>query len=323
MRQLIAYGMSALVIAIVAYAFAPRNPASMAATTLHVDRVQINDMVAIEHKLVAVGERGTILLSSDNALSWLPASVSPQRDITLTGVAALGSGVMLAVGHDGWLLRSEDGGNSWTEVAHDEEQGEPLLGVWSVDGQRAFAFGSFGKYYESADAGLTWNAREVNPDGYHLNGMDGGSDGRQMLVGEQGLVMRSLDGGEHWETLPSFYSGSFFGVARLSATRWVVYGMRGNVFVTDDFGQQWQHLKLEHGNPLYGHVRLPEGQGLVLVGADSTLVRLDEQGQLIESTRRKGLGTLTSVAAPSARLVLVGGEHGVSQGDQSRLAVSK
>lgn len=321
MRQMIAYGMSILVIGVVAYAFAPRHSAPMAETTLNVDRVQINDMVAIENKLVAVGERGTILLSSDNALSWQPASVSPQRAITLTGVAAVGSRVMLAVGHDGWLLRSEDGGSSWTEVALDEELGEPLLGVWSVDGQRAFAFGSFGKYYESTDAGLTWSAREVNPQGYHLNGMDGGVDGRQMLVGEQGLVMRSLDSGEHWETLTPFYGGSFFGVARLSASHWVVYGMRGNVFVTDDFGQHWQHLKLEHTNPLYGHVRLPQGQGLVLVGADSALVRLDEQGNLIESTQRKGLGTLTSAAAPNARLVLVGGERGVSQGDESRLAV--
>lgn len=321
MRQVIAYGMSVLVVATVAYAFAPRNPAPMADTTLHVDRVQINDMVAVEHQLVAVGERGTILLSSDNALSWQAARVSPQRAITLTGVTALGPRIMLAVGHDGWLLRSEDGGRSWNEVAHDDQQGEPLLGVWSADGQRAFAFGSFGKYYQSADAGLTWSAREVSPEGYHLNGMDGGDDGRQMMVGEQGLVMRSLDSGESWQTLASFYTGSLFGVARLSASRWVVYGMRGNVFLTDDFGEQWQQIKLEHAQPLYGHVRLAEGQGLVLVGAGSTLVHLDGQGRLIESTRRSGLGTLTSAAAPNARVVLVGGERGVSQGDESRLAV--
>lgn len=320
MRQLIGYAMSFLVVATLAYAFTPRDPLPLPATTLHADRVQINDLLAQDHRLLAVGERGTILFSTDNALSWQSANVVPQRSITLTGVTALNSHILIAVGHDGWLLRSEDGGLNWQEVTHDEALGEPLLGVWSPGGERVVVFGSYGKFFESVDAGLSWRSREVSVEGFHLNGMDGGPDGREMLVGEQGLVMRSSDSGQNWETVPQFYNGSLFGVARLSDERWVVYGMRGHMFVTHDFGQSWQQIDLNHSNSLYGHVVLPDGSGLVLVGADSSLVRLDAQLRLLDSSRRNGLGTLTSAAALNQRLILVGGERGVSQGANDSLA---
>ncbi|TDF85965.1 YCF48-related protein [Pseudomonas sp. H9] len=319
MRQLIGYAMSALVMVTVGYAFAPRSPAPLAETRLHADRVQINDMLVNDRQLVAVGERGTILTSADHGLSWQSAVVEPQRAISLTGVTALSDQVLLAVGHDGWILRSEDAGANWHEVGYDAESGEPLLGVWSADGHKVAAFGSYGRFFESDDGGRSWTPREVNPDGLHLNGMDGDVDGRRMLVGEQGLVMRSNDDGATWENLTPFYNGSLFGVVRLSDENWLVYGMRGHVFRTDDFGRSWQRVGLDHHNPLYGHVLLPDG-GLVLVGADSSVVHLDASGKLLDSSRRSGLGTLTSAAAPSQRLVLFGGERGVFQGADEHLA---
>jgi photosystem II stability/assembly factor-like uncharacterized protein len=323
MRQLVGYAMSALVIAAVAYAFAPRSPEPLAATQLHADRVQVNDMLVSGAKLVAVGERGTILTSADQGLSWDEAKVEPQRAITLTGVTALNDKDFVAVGHDGWKLRSTDGGANWTEVGYESEQGEPILGVWTRNGKDVRAFGSYGKYFESSDAGLTWTVRELEADGLHLNGLDGGDSGRQLLVGEQGLVLRSTDHGQSWERLPAFYSGSLFGVARLNDQVWVAYGMRGHVFRTRDFGQSWQQIELNHHHPLYGHVLLPETGGVVIVGAGSTLVHLDGAANLHDTSRRNGLGTLTSAVALGKKALLVGGEKGVYQGATERLAAGQ
>ncbi|NBA98648.1 YCF48-related protein [Pseudomonas sp. R5(2019)] len=322
MRQLTGYAMSAIIMLTVAYAFAPRSPAPLAATVLHTDRLQINDLLANDQQLVAVGERGSILLSDDDGLSWQQAHVPQPSDVTLTGVVGLSSQVLLAVGDDGWILRSQDAGKNWQRVRYDAELAEPLLGVWAGDEQRVVAFGSNGKYLESSNGGLDWSPREVSLDGLHLNGMDGGDDGRQMLVGEQGLVMRSVDRGLSWEGLPAFYNGSLFGVARLSAERWVVYGMRGHLFVTQDFGLSWKQIELGNNLPLFGHVRLPDNAGLVIVGADSTLVRLDAQGALQGSTRRPGLGTLTSAAVVDGRNVLVAGERGVLQSAPGNLVAA-
>lgn len=320
MRQLIGYAMSAIILVAVAFSFAPRNPTPMAATQLHADRVQINDLQVNGQRLVAVGERGTILLSGDNGLSWQRAEVAGEREATLTGVIVLSPSVLLAVGHDGWILRSQDGGQRWQEVRYDAELAEPLLGVWSADGQRVVAYGSYGKFLESSDGGEHWTTREMPGEGAHFNGMDGGRDGRQMIVGEQGLILRSQDGGHEWQSLTPFYNGSLFGVVRLSAERWLAYGMRGQVFRSEDFGEHWTRIDVASSQPLYGHALLPEGAGLVLVGAGSSLIRLDAEGRLLDSSRRAGLGTLTSAAVLNARHLLVAGERGVFQGADSGLA---
>jgi photosystem II stability/assembly factor-like uncharacterized protein len=181
------------------------------------------------------------------------------------------------------------------------------------------AFGSFGKFYQSSDAGQTWTPQVLDIDSAHLNSMAGGDDGRRMLVGEQGLVLRTADGGQHWQTLPAFYSGSLFGIVRLSANNWVTYGMRGHVYVSHDFGDSWSQIDVGNQLPLYGHVLLPDHSGLVIVGAGSSVVRLDAQGALVGVARLAGLGTLTSATMVGSRL-LVGGERGVLQGSGGSVA---
>ena len=323
MRQLIAYAMSAVVAATAVYAFSHRTPPPLPPTELRTDRLLINDTAVDGHRVVAVGEQGVILTSDDLGDTWQQASIDQRRGSALTGVAALSAERLVAVGHDGWILRSEDGGKSWQEVQIDSELAEPLLGVWAGDAEHVVAYGSYGKFFVSSDGGRSWQSRELPVDGHHLNGMDGGADGRQMLVGEQGTVLRSADGGQNWEALPAFYKGSLFGVARLSAERWLAYGMRGHVFVTADFGQNWTQVPLGHAAPLYGHDMLPGRSGVLVVGAGGMVMRFDSEGRLADSVHLEGLGTLTSIAALDARALGGGGERGVFKSFRSGVAAVK
>ena len=319
MRSIIGYLVCLIVAVTIAFTFSPRHASDVASAQLRPDRLQINGMLYLDKRVVAVGERGNILLSDDQGGSWQPATVKPQRDLTLTALVALPDKSLLAVGHDGWIVRSEDEGANWSEVRFDGEIAEPLLGIWSAGGNRVMTFGSFGKFYQSDDDGLTWQAQPIEVDSAHLNGMDGGADGRRMVVGEQGLVLRSDDAGRNWKKLEPFYNGSLFGVVRLSPDRWVAYGMRGHVFVSQDFGQTWEPVKVGNQLPLYGHVLLPNDGGLLIVGAGSSVVRLDGKGELVSATRLPGLGTLTSAVMVGSRL-LVGGERGVFQGTDGGVA---
>lgn len=318
--KLIAYFVCITVAAIVALAFTPRGALDIAQTTLNTERMQINGLLNLGTRQVAVGERGTILISDDRGRSWQQATVEPQRQISLTALTALNPEQLVAVGQDSLILRSNDAGSSWQEVHFDPAAGEPLLGAWAAGGKQVVVFGSYGKFYQSDDAGRSWRAVALEVDRAHLNALDGGSDGRRMLVGEQGLVMRSADNGQHWQQLPAFYNGSLFGVVRLSAQRWVTYGMRGNVFVTDNFGEQWQAIKVGNTQPLYGHVVLPDHSGVLIVGGGSSMVRLDAEGRLIGSTRQPGLGTLTSAIVVGTDQLLVAGERGVFQGNGNSVA---
>lgn len=319
MRSVVGYLVCLVVALTIAFTFTPKPGPLDADVALRSDRVQINGLLNLGPRVVAIGERGSILLSDDQGVSWRQADVKPQRDVALTAVVALDGQRLLAVGHDGWILRSDDGGSHWQEVRHDDQLGEPLLGIWSAGGDQVLAYGSFGKFYQSDDAGANWHKLVLEVDSAHLNSMDGASDGRRMLVGEQGLVLRTTDAGLHWQTLPAFYSGSLFGIVRLSADHWVTYGMRGHVFVSRDFGDNWTQVKVGNQLPLYGHVLLPDHSGLLIVGAGSSLVRLDAQGGLVGVGRLPGLGTLTSAVLVGERL-LVGGERGVFQGSSGSVA---
>lgn len=319
MRSVIGYLVCLMVAVTIGFTFFPKPSPQTELLATRPDRVQINGLLNLNGRVVAVGERGSILLSDDQGVSWQPASVPTQRDATLTAVIALDEKRLLAVGHDEWILRSMDAGNSWQEVRFDGDLGEPLLGIWSGGGDKVMAFGSFGKFYQSDNGGQTWAAQTLDIDSAHLNSMAGGSDGRRMLVGEQGLVLRTADSGKHWQTLPAFYSGSLFGIVRLSADNWVTYGMRGHVFVSHDFGNSWAQINVGNQLPLYGHVVLPDHSGLVIVGAGSSVVRLSAQGALVSVGRLAGLGTLTSATMVGSRL-LVGGERGVLQGTSGSVA---
>ncbi|VVP86741.1 Ycf48-like protein [Pseudomonas fluorescens] len=319
MRSVIGYLVCLVVALTIGYTFSPKTPPQTEVLATRPDRVQINGLLNLGARVVAVGERGSILLSDDQGVSWQPASVTPQREATLTALVALDAKRLLAVGHDGLILRSTDAGSHWQEIRYDSDLGEPLLGIWSGGGDNVMAFGSFGKFYQSLDGGQTWTPQTLDIDSAHLNSMAGGDYGRRMLVGEQGLVLRTTDGGQHWQTLPAFYSGSLFGIVRLSADNWVTYGMRGHVFVSHDFGDSWTPINVGNQLPLYGHALLPDHSGLVIVGAGSSVVRLDAQGALVGVGRLAGLGTLTSATMIGSRL-LVGGERGVLQGSGGSVA---
>jgi photosystem II stability/assembly factor-like uncharacterized protein len=62
-------------------------------------------------RLVAVGERGTVLLSDDHGQQWRQAAVPVQ--VTLTCVAFADERHGWAAGHLGTILHSDDGGQTW------------------------------------------------------------------------------------------------------------------------------------------------------------------------------------------------------------------
>lgn len=319
MSKLISYSFCLVVIALVAYAFSPRQQTDGQQVDLDLARLQINDLVRLDDRVIAVGERGTIIVSDDLGETWRPTHNDEQLPVTLTGISALDNDVLLAVGHDAVLMRSEDAGDTWQVLMQDKELGEPLLGTWSADGEQIFAYGSFGKFLSSADHGQSWQERELDIHGEHLNDMDGDGQRLQVMVGEMGLVLRSQDYGASWEQVEPFYRGSLFGVAYLGDAVWVTYGMRGHVFVSRDDGVSWGQIELPHRLPLYGHAE--DESGLVIVGTGGAYVTVSRDGTLKDTGYLRGLGTLTSAVVLPGGELFVAGQRGLLQQDRGYLAV--
>ena len=106
------------------------------------------DLARSGERLVAVGERGHVLMSSDGK-TWTQSANVPVRS-ALTAVSAVGADVW-AVGHDGIILHSGNAGETWEiqrrdprgaaiAAAGDEiRQGAPLLDVLFSDPKHGIA----------------------------------------------------------------------------------------------------------------------------------------------------------------------------------------
>jgi len=189
-------------------------------------------------RLVAVGERGIILLSDDYGHSWKLAQV-PVRN-TLTSVRFRDEQVGLAVGHQNVILRTGDGGGTWTTVVEAASGSvPPLLSVEWANPNTAVALGGFGEALISQDAGTTWAPMKEelpNESEFHLYGIARSND-MTLLSGELGTLIRWDAAGET-ERLASPYDGSFFGALGTN-NRFFIYGLRGSAFTSRDGGKSW------------------------------------------------------------------------------------
>ncbi|MFZ2987457.1 WD40/YVTN/BNR-like repeat-containing protein [Ideonella sp.] len=272
-------------------------------------------------RLVAVGERGTILLSDDEGQSWrqtaCPVSVS------LTGVSFGDDRNGWIVGHGQVVLHSSDGGQNWvrqldgTQVAQielsaakasrdaelirtaerlvGEGADKPFLDVHFFDANHGLVIGAYGSILATEDGGKTWRSRRAempNPGSRHLYRIHRRGEAASpelWLCGEQGLLCRANGREAAFTLVPTPYKGSFFGMASTRATL-LVHGLRGNLWRSTDGGASWARVEMP----------APVTLTAATVLSDASLVLVDEAGKLLRSTDEGASFTAVSLAKAAA-----------------------
>jgi hypothetical protein len=288
-------------------------------------------------RLVAVGERGVVLLSDDSGNSWRQASVPVSS--TLTAVQFIDGKEGWVVGHAGVVLHSIDGGESWAvqldgvraadlelaaaNAAGDDEEtrlrqanaqrlvadgaDKPFLALSFSNARKGLVVGAYGLAMHTSDGGVTWESwigRLPNPHGLHYYAVaEQGSD--LFLAGEQGLLLGSNDRGNHFNALKSPYEGSYFILAMLPGGDVVAGGLRGKLFRFSDLGARFQDVK----NPLPISINsaLVVDQQLILVNQAGVLLQTPTNANALRPLPLPIGAPLTAVArAPDGTLVGVG-----------------
>ncbi|WP_397453274.1 WD40/YVTN/BNR-like repeat-containing protein [Pseudomonas sp. NA-150] len=301
-------------------------------------------------RLVAVGERGVVLLSDDNGLNWRQVQVPVSS--TLTAVQFVDASQGWATGHSGVVLHSADGGQSWSlqldgrkaaalELADAQAAAKataddpalqhrldnaqrlvtdgpdkPFLALNFSDAQHGIVVGAYGLAMHTEDGGQSWHSwmgRIPNEQGLHLYAVAQSSN-VLYLAGEQGLLLRSQDGGTHFERLDSPYEGSYFTLALQADDALLVGGLRGKLFRSRDQGTRFEAL----ANPM------PISLGSV-VRVGSRLIWVNQAGGLLQNIDSENL--LHPLTAPAgAPLTAVAGAAdgslvGVGFGGVARLSI--
>ncbi len=268
------------------------------------DRSLLLAGVLADERLVAVGERGHVLLSDDGGRIWRQVEV-PTR-ATLTAVTFYDARRGWAAGHDQVILRTTDGGEQWDRVYSDPGDERPVFDLWFRDGLHGYAVGAYGLFLETVDGGDTWSTRRISEDDFHLNRLVPAGGERLYLAAEAGMVYRSEDAGQSWVALDSPYEGSYFGILWLGGDTLLLYGLRGHLFRSEDGGESWQTLASGTEASLTDGLALADGR-VVLVGLGGTLLVSDDGGRSFSPRNRedrKGIAAL--VQAPDGGLVILG-----------------
>lgn len=262
-------------------------------------------------RLVAVGERGFIIVSDDNGGTW--KQVGSPVSMTLVKVRFIDEREGWAVGHAGIVLHSKDGGLSWSKQLDGVQSGEielrearralesaddpdnarerlaqaqqlvdegpdkPLLDLLFLDKLNGFVVGAYGLAFTTHDGGHSWQSirsRIDNPGGLHLYSIDRqGAD--IFIAGEQGTLLRSSDLGETFKALAPPYEGTTFGLASNHKGSIVAFGLRGKAFESKDRGETWQRLDTLQPVTLTSGLLLDDGS-VVLADESGRVLRFAE-----------------------------------------------
>ena len=274
------------------------------------ERLLLLDATHRGNRVIAVGDRGYIVLSDDNGRTWRRAK-SPAAPL-LTAVEFPDPKNGWAVGHDSGLLAPADGGETWTQQFSAPAEQRPLLDVLFVDTSVGYAIGAYGAFYETADGGRTWTDRKVIEDDKHLNAFIRLPEGRLIILGEAGTILVSKDRGRTWSTVPSPYKGSLFGGVVADNGAVVAFGLRGRIFRSTDGGATWKAVDNPSVATLLGGSKLPDG-AIVLAGNGGTvLVSRDHGESFVPLVTGSTKAFSRAILGPPNAVILIG-ETGVRE----------
>lgn len=282
--------------------------------------------------LVAVGQRGHILVSLDKGVSWKQSKVPVSSD--LTAVYFVGERKGWATGHDGVVLHTMDGGQSWEkqldgkigstlmlqdimrrvekeptssdlhalleEAKRFAEQGadKPFLGLWFADENNGYVVGAYNLIFKTTDGGRNWTSLFADTDNSRLMHLYAiaPAGGDLYVVGEGGLIMKLDPDSQTFKSLRSTYVGSYFGLVG-NDTSLLAFGLRGNVFRSVDKGRTFVKKDVGLSASIVSGKTTSKGE-IVLADSGGRVVVSRDQGETFTAV------SLTT-SAPVADLVEV------------------
>ncbi len=274
----------------------------------------------------AVGHDAVILHSDDGGESWIKQLDGRQTGNKLLSAAeAWNAELERKAGNneldpDELMLQQDAAMMALDEALREQEIGpnRPFLDVWFADERHGFAIGAFNYFFVTDDGGQTWydgSSRLPNPEFLHLYSISPVTDSILLMVGEFGLVLRSMDAGVSWEQLDLGYEGSLFSVDGGQGSAWIA-GLRGNVFYSADAGVSWQHLETQTEASLLGS-RINDHQRASFVGQGGTLLQVDLTAEPTVQLSNVSRGALAALAGKTGHDIILVGEAGITRLDSS------
>ncbi|MCY1414904.1 Ycf48-like protein [compost metagenome] len=214
----------------------------------------------------------------------------------------------------GLFIKPQPVGGSVTPPAL--ERRDQFYGLAQIPGGAVLAAGSYGKILSIDSDGQV--RRLPTPTDKTLQDIAAWDARRAIAVGNDGVVLRSEDGGQHWSAVakvPRSEVANKLNRVRLGKDGLAIAtGEMGALLISQDYGKNWQRLRDEE-DVAWNDVALLEGDRLVVVGEFGRILLSDDLGQQWEEIPAPVPGSLMSVSFRDA-------SNGVAVGVEGTLLVT-
>lgn len=165
-------------------------------------------------------------------------------------------------GERGLVLRTENGGESWEKFRLPRPPVQEAAGKEEVRAEELLVLGDEMSEEELAAFGI------VAPPP-SLYGIFFVSPFQGWVVGQEGVIARTSDGGRQWEFQASGTQEALYDVGVVGNEGWIV-GDKGVVLASPDGGMEWKRMDLESAYSFswLGRLAVVSGDHAFLVGAD-------------------------------------------------------
>lgn len=261
-----------------------------AAKTELADENLLLDVAAAGQRLVAVGERGHIIVSDDQGKSWRQVSVPVA--VLLTAVSFADDQHGWAVGHGGVVLHTKDGGETWVKqfdgnIANQmiikqaetyvEELEEELASADEEDALDAeYALEDAQFALEDAQIDAEVGASKPLLDVLFWSRTEG------VVVGAYGFIFKTEDGGSTWRNLGSNMDNAdrfhLNAVTQIKGGTLLAAGEAGVLFRSTDLGESWESIDSPYDGSFFGVSATGEEGTALAFGLRGNLFRTTDDG---------------------------------------------
>ena len=173
-----------------------------------------------------------------------------------------------AVGAMGTIMKTIDGGQHWQHIKLNSDAdlnrvqfinknegwasgGRIRMGATNAS-MRHDQRGGFAYIYHTKDGGKTWECQFAER-GRHLFALDFVNENIGYAGGERGFLMKTTDGGKHWNVLPTTGTLNWlYGMAFKDEYTGFAVGLNEAVIKTSDGGKSWVKVNAASDKKFYG-----------------------------------------------------------------------
>jgi photosystem II stability/assembly factor-like uncharacterized protein len=223
------------------------------------------------HRGWVVGDRGTILHTTNGGQSWLTQT---NFLISLTSITFGDSEHGWLGGGFGSTMRTLDGGRLWLVQTNSYTDGFGSMAF--VDAQYGWALNGYRTILHTSDGAQSWVTQTNLPTGF-LNSLTFINRQCGWAAGSQG-IMSTTDGGKSWLAQTNPTSAVFYSLAFVDLQRGWAVGDEGIILRTIDGGRSWQ-AQTNLGPMDLSSLFIVDPQDGWAIGREGTILRTADGGQ--------------------------------------------